>query len=162
MINAEILSLYRMGHLLWASLSDLVTYLSLMCWRWLRRSLSLRWATRPAYSSSRFLCYVIRFSLVSSLFIGSSLSLSSDSFLSTSLPYGARLWLVTGIQITTEKHRMSFPETVDEILDVSEDEGRLSDFNTTKPCHLSSFDCSFSGVCFSRRRFNGRYTDTSK
>lgn len=26
-------------------------------------------------------------------------------------------------QITTEKHRMSFPETVDEILDVSEDEG---------------------------------------
>uniref|UniRef100_A0A8C6LN22 Ankyrin 1 n=1 Tax=Nothobranchius furzeri TaxID=105023 RepID=A0A8C6LN22_NOTFU len=26
--------------------------------------------------------------------------------------------------ITTEKHRMSFPETVDEILDVSEDEGR--------------------------------------
>uniref|UniRef100_A0A8C4ENW7 Ankyrin-1 n=1 Tax=Dicentrarchus labrax TaxID=13489 RepID=A0A8C4ENW7_DICLA len=28
--------------------------------------------------------------------------------------------------ITTEKHRMSFPETVDEILDVSEDEGRLS------------------------------------
>lgn len=27
-------------------------------------------------------------------------------------------------QITTEKHRMSFPETVDEILDVSEDEGR--------------------------------------
>lgn len=29
-------------------------------------------------------------------------------------------------QITTEKHRMSFPETVDEILDVSEDEGRLS------------------------------------
>lgn len=32
-------------------------------------------------------------------------------------------------QITTEKHRMSFPETVDEILDVSEDEGRLSDFS---------------------------------
>uniref|UniRef100_A0AAY4AYU1 Ankyrin 1 n=1 Tax=Denticeps clupeoides TaxID=299321 RepID=A0AAY4AYU1_9TELE len=28
--------------------------------------------------------------------------------------------------ITTEKHRMSFPETVDEILDVSEDEGKLS------------------------------------
>uniref|UniRef100_A0A8C8CQN1 Ankyrin 1 n=1 Tax=Oncorhynchus tshawytscha TaxID=74940 RepID=A0A8C8CQN1_ONCTS len=28
-------------------------------------------------------------------------------------------------EITTEKHRMSFPETVDEILDVSEDEGRL-------------------------------------
>lgn len=27
-------------------------------------------------------------------------------------------------KITTEKHRMSFPETVDEILDVSEDEGR--------------------------------------
>lgn len=27
-------------------------------------------------------------------------------------------------QTTTEKHRMSFPETVDEILDVSEDEGR--------------------------------------
>lgn len=28
-------------------------------------------------------------------------------------------------QITTEKHRMSFPETVDEILDVSEDEGGM-------------------------------------
>lgn len=28
-------------------------------------------------------------------------------------------------QITTEKHRMSFPETVDEILDVSEDEGEM-------------------------------------
>lgn len=28
------------------------------------------------------------------------------------------------LQTTTEKHRMSFPETVDEILDVSEDEGR--------------------------------------
>lgn len=27
------------------------------------------------------------------------------------------------LQTTTEKHRMSFPETVDEILDVSEDEG---------------------------------------
>lgn len=26
---------------------------------------------------------------------------------------------------TTEKHRMSFPETVDEILDVSEDEGKI-------------------------------------
>lgn len=26
-------------------------------------------------------------------------------------------------QITADKHRMSFPETVDEILDVSEDEG---------------------------------------
>lgn len=33
-------------------------------------------------------------------------------------------------QITTEKHRMSFPETVDEILDVSEDEGRISDLIT--------------------------------
>lgn len=29
------------------------------------------------------------------------------------------------LKITTEKHRMSFPETVDEILDVSEDEGEL-------------------------------------
>lgn len=28
------------------------------------------------------------------------------------------------LQTITEKHRMSFPETVDEILDVSEDEGR--------------------------------------
>lgn len=28
-------------------------------------------------------------------------------------------------QVTTEKHWMSFPETVDEILDVSEDEGKL-------------------------------------
>uniref|UniRef100_A0A669B886 Ankyrin 1 n=1 Tax=Oreochromis niloticus TaxID=8128 RepID=A0A669B886_ORENI len=36
------------------------------------------------------------------------------------------LKLVTEESITTEKHRMSFPETVDEILDVSEDEGRLS------------------------------------
>uniref|UniRef100_A0A8P4GCD3 Ankyrin 1, erythrocytic b n=1 Tax=Dicentrarchus labrax TaxID=13489 RepID=A0A8P4GCD3_DICLA len=38
------------------------------------------------------------------------------------------LKLVTeeSVSITTEKHRMSFPETVDEILDVSEDEGRLS------------------------------------
>uniref|UniRef100_A0A7N6F6N4 Ankyrin 1, erythrocytic b n=1 Tax=Anabas testudineus TaxID=64144 RepID=A0A7N6F6N4_ANATE len=33
--------------------------------------------------------------------------------------------------ITTEKHRMSFPETVDEILDVSEDEGRLMSLGTT-------------------------------
>lgn len=30
------------------------------------------------------------------------------------------------MQTTTEKHRMSFPETVDEILDVSEDEGRAA------------------------------------
>lgn len=29
------------------------------------------------------------------------------------------------LQTTTEKHRMSFPETVDEILDVSEDEGKV-------------------------------------
>uniref|UniRef100_A0A3B4Y8B4 Ankyrin 1 n=1 Tax=Seriola lalandi dorsalis TaxID=1841481 RepID=A0A3B4Y8B4_SERLL len=36
--------------------------------------------------------------------------------------------LLSFFSITTEKHRMSFPETVDEILDVSEDEGRLSDF----------------------------------
>uniref|UniRef100_A0A8C5EGJ9 Ankyrin-1-like n=1 Tax=Gouania willdenowi TaxID=441366 RepID=A0A8C5EGJ9_GOUWI len=35
------------------------------------------------------------------------------------------LKLVTEESITTEKHRMSFPETVDEILDVSEDEGQL-------------------------------------
>uniref|UniRef100_A0A4W5NMT3 Uncharacterized protein n=1 Tax=Hucho hucho TaxID=62062 RepID=A0A4W5NMT3_9TELE len=34
--------------------------------------------------------------------------------------------------ITTEKHRMSFPETVDEILDVSEDEGRLGH---SRPVH---------------------------
>uniref|UniRef100_A0A8C3A0G1 Ankyrin 1 n=1 Tax=Cyclopterus lumpus TaxID=8103 RepID=A0A8C3A0G1_CYCLU len=34
------------------------------------------------------------------------------------------LKLVTEETTTTEKHRMSFPETVDEILDVSEDEGR--------------------------------------
>uniref|UniRef100_A0A8C2AJM9 Ankyrin-1 n=1 Tax=Cyprinus carpio TaxID=7962 RepID=A0A8C2AJM9_CYPCA len=33
------------------------------------------------------------------------------------------LKLVTEESITTEKHRMSFPETVDEILDLSEDEG---------------------------------------
>uniref|UniRef100_A0A7N8Y5Q3 Ankyrin 1, erythrocytic a n=1 Tax=Mastacembelus armatus TaxID=205130 RepID=A0A7N8Y5Q3_9TELE len=35
------------------------------------------------------------------------------------------LKLVTEETTTTEKHRMSFPETVDEILDVSEDEGRI-------------------------------------
>ncbi|XP_068826580.1 ankyrin-1 [Capricornis sumatraensis] len=29
----------------------------------------------------------------------------------------------TGVELITDKHRMSFPETVDEILDVSEDEG---------------------------------------
>uniref|UniRef100_A0A4W6GCI0 Ankyrin 1 n=1 Tax=Lates calcarifer TaxID=8187 RepID=A0A4W6GCI0_LATCA len=34
------------------------------------------------------------------------------------------LKLVTEETTTTEKHRMSFPETVDEILDVSEDEGK--------------------------------------
>lgn len=31
------------------------------------------------------------------------------------------------LQTTTEKHRMSFPETVDEILDVSEDEGTMAE-----------------------------------
>uniref|UniRef100_A0A672PCD0 Ankyrin-1-like n=1 Tax=Sinocyclocheilus grahami TaxID=75366 RepID=A0A672PCD0_SINGR len=36
------------------------------------------------------------------------------------------LKLVTEETTTTEKHRMSFPETVDEILDVSEDEGKSS------------------------------------
>uniref|UniRef100_A0A8C1JWX4 Ankyrin-1 n=1 Tax=Cyprinus carpio TaxID=7962 RepID=A0A8C1JWX4_CYPCA len=36
------------------------------------------------------------------------------------------LKLVTEETTTTEKHRMSFPETVDEILDVSEDEGKFS------------------------------------
>lgn len=36
------------------------------------------------------------------------------------------------LQTTTEKHRMSFPETVDEILDVSEDEGRaLQNYNSS-------------------------------
>uniref|UniRef100_A0A4W6BXM9 Ankyrin 1 n=1 Tax=Lates calcarifer TaxID=8187 RepID=A0A4W6BXM9_LATCA len=39
------------------------------------------------------------------------------------------LKLVTEESVSAvKKHRMSFPETVDEILDVSEDEGRLSDF----------------------------------
>lgn len=33
------------------------------------------------------------------------------------------LWPRPPPQVTTEKHWMSFPETVDEILDVSEDEG---------------------------------------
>lgn len=39
-------------------------------------------------------------------------------------------------QSITEKHRMSFPETVDEILDVSEDEGKiqLQDFETGMQC----------------------------
>uniref|UniRef100_A0A671R2S8 Ankyrin-1-like n=1 Tax=Sinocyclocheilus anshuiensis TaxID=1608454 RepID=A0A671R2S8_9TELE len=38
---------------------------------------------------------------------------------------------------TTEKHRMSFPETVDEILDVSEDEGKYSSlFNQHTPLPL--------------------------
>uniref|UniRef100_A0AAQ6ADK0 Ankyrin 1, erythrocytic b n=1 Tax=Amphiprion ocellaris TaxID=80972 RepID=A0AAQ6ADK0_AMPOC len=41
------------------------------------------------------------------------------------------LKLVTEESVST-KHRMSFPETVDEILDVSEDEGRLSDFVLSK------------------------------
>uniref|UniRef100_A0AAQ4Q9F5 Ankyrin 1, erythrocytic b n=1 Tax=Gasterosteus aculeatus aculeatus TaxID=481459 RepID=A0AAQ4Q9F5_GASAC len=46
--------------------------------------------------------------------------------------------------ITTEKHRMSFPETVDEILDVSEDEGRPSDLiASSTEC---SFDFSFSAL----------------
>lgn len=36
------------------------------------------------------------------------------------------------LQTTTEKHRMSFPETVDEILDVSEDEGRtIQSYNSS-------------------------------
>lgn len=38
------------------------------------------------------------------------------------------------LQTTTEKHRMSFPETVDEILDVSEDEG------TTLKYHLEQWE----------------------
>lgn len=51
-----------------------------------------------------------------------------------SLPYFSLTPLLQppSAQITTEKHRMSFPETVDEILDVSEDEGRQSDFNIIK------------------------------
>lgn len=36
---------------------------------------------------------------------------------------------ISALQSTTEKHRMSFPETVDEILDVSEDEGKIQLFN---------------------------------
>uniref|UniRef100_A0AAQ4QWK6 Ankyrin 1, erythrocytic b n=1 Tax=Gasterosteus aculeatus aculeatus TaxID=481459 RepID=A0AAQ4QWK6_GASAC len=56
------------------------------------------------------------------------------------------LKLVTeeSVSITTEKHRMSFPETVDEILDVSEDEGRPSDLiASSTEC---SFDFSFSAL----------------
>uniref|UniRef100_H2TZW0 Ankyrin 1 n=1 Tax=Takifugu rubripes TaxID=31033 RepID=H2TZW0_TAKRU len=37
------------------------------------------------------------------------------------------------LQTTTEKHRMSFPETVDEILDVSEDEGRAQNYSPAIP-----------------------------
>lgn len=44
------------------------------------------------------------------------------------------------LQMTTEKHRMSFPETVDEILDVSEDEGRLVCFGSSKTRHMQNFD----------------------
>lgn len=41
------------------------------------------------------------------------------------------------LQTTTEKHRMSFPETVDEILDVSEDEGTAAPPPTPRaPCDL--------------------------
>uniref|UniRef100_A0A671KTR9 Ankyrin-1 n=1 Tax=Sinocyclocheilus anshuiensis TaxID=1608454 RepID=A0A671KTR9_9TELE len=40
------------------------------------------------------------------------------------------LKLVTEETTTTEKHRMSFPETVDEILDVSEDEGKSRERRT--------------------------------
>lgn len=43
-----------------------------------------------------------------------------------SLPHLTLIISFCSSQITTEKHRMSFPETVDEILDVSEDEGRPS------------------------------------
>uniref|UniRef100_A0A4W6BYR2 Ankyrin-1 n=1 Tax=Lates calcarifer TaxID=8187 RepID=A0A4W6BYR2_LATCA len=52
------------------------------------------------------------------------------------------LKLVTEESITTEKHRMSFPETVDEILDVSEDEAGLV---IKSPCHCTtiSFLVSF-------------------
>uniref|UniRef100_A0A4W4F5K2 Ankyrin-1 n=1 Tax=Electrophorus electricus TaxID=8005 RepID=A0A4W4F5K2_ELEEL len=43
------------------------------------------------------------------------------------------LKLVTEETTTTEKHRMSFPETVDEILDVSEDEGKGKWQNSRHP-----------------------------
>uniref|UniRef100_A0A673L546 Ankyrin 1, erythrocytic a n=1 Tax=Sinocyclocheilus rhinocerous TaxID=307959 RepID=A0A673L546_9TELE len=42
------------------------------------------------------------------------------------LKHGAQPNEITSVRTTTEKHRMSFPETVDEILDVSEDEGKYS------------------------------------
>uniref|UniRef100_A0A3Q3B3L5 Ankyrin 1, erythrocytic b n=1 Tax=Kryptolebias marmoratus TaxID=37003 RepID=A0A3Q3B3L5_KRYMA len=48
------------------------------------------------------------------------------------------LKLVTEESVST-KHRMSFPETVDEILDVSEDEGRLDCFEHGKTHHLKKF-----------------------
>uniref|UniRef100_A0A8C7V4W0 Ankyrin 1, erythrocytic b n=1 Tax=Oncorhynchus mykiss TaxID=8022 RepID=A0A8C7V4W0_ONCMY len=45
------------------------------------------------------------------------------------------LKLVTeeAVSVVSKKHRMSFPETVDEILDVSEDEGRLGPYSPAIP-----------------------------
>uniref|UniRef100_A0A7N8WTG5 Ankyrin 1, erythrocytic a n=1 Tax=Mastacembelus armatus TaxID=205130 RepID=A0A7N8WTG5_9TELE len=60
------------------------------------------------------------------------------------------LKLVTEETTTTEKHRMSFPETVDEILDVSEDEGRIIIVNPVKHVfnlthvYLFSYDRNYS------------------
>lgn len=48
--NVSHLPLHRMEHLPWALLSGWVTSLSLMCWNWLPRSQSPRWATHHACS----------------------------------------------------------------------------------------------------------------
>lgn len=67
------------------------------------------------------------------------LSLLSISLPPLSLTFLSLATSSCSAQITTEKHRMSFPETVDEILDVSEDEGRL--YDSIMPCYqLYSFD----------------------
>lgn len=76
------------------------------------------------------------------------------------------------LQTTTEKHRMSFPETVDEILDVSEDEGtaappppsltKVVQLTPTLPFSLSFLLIFCFCCCFFRNRTaNVRYGSLS-
>uniref|UniRef100_A0A671KUF4 Ankyrin-1 n=1 Tax=Sinocyclocheilus anshuiensis TaxID=1608454 RepID=A0A671KUF4_9TELE len=62
------------------------------------------------------------------------------------------LKLVTEETTTTEKHRMSFPETVDEILDVSEDEGKSSSLLMSRRTVIYRLLCVrlISNLCFFR------------
>uniref|UniRef100_A0A674AR44 Ankyrin 1 n=1 Tax=Salmo trutta TaxID=8032 RepID=A0A674AR44_SALTR len=68
------------------------------------------------------------------------------------------LKLVTeeAVSVVSKKHRMSFPETVDEILDVSEDEGRLglSRHGNDFPPHYSLAQSLFSLYFFCRRPYS--------